>query len=709
MANKFDRRKDFDKDPYVREQEGQDFGKGRPDNKSDKGAASRLSIKMMRDLAGVSTSVNTKVDPYAEAKGSEGAYPFYNRNNKIINPNYKGQENVDGSASMQMFDQPNSSFLNYFDAVELELRPNYRMMCQQIRLNKDNVDVTNYGLVTDMFKAFVEKMGEIEASTFTGFDAFNYAVECSMPVTQDPTTDDAWSPYVILAGSGSSQKTYYVGYAAVFLTMLNYQITLQRVAACYNAVNKNRAFRSHFKTMAWNRESSFLNSLWGKFDSKTWLNNWGTLATNLQGEFFDKEWMETLNTLGMLCSRKSNSIIDPIQSLRIVPKGLDKFILYKSLDVTEQGGQAVYTPGAVLFDASLMKTGEAINVLYPYSTGAVSQNVGVTFGSACEMITRFMSPIVCQEWARIKLSKQSGQLTNINICSTQQYSRGIVNLLEALDEMLGYFKTAMAGIRKVIEVCVRIRINRWEHVRLGIIKDTKVEVYYNTTVSDLLSNYLTGSVEIKVDPLTQKWTGYTVFNKYYGVPEYDYYNGGCFLTFSLKDVNPSSGVRARRMPFLFDYPQGASPNNAYDIAASTCYAINRYGEMVNIGLMNNLTVQQSAVLARLAPIDAMSSVSVRIPTNVDAFAQSSSLPALGLGSRATTSCFYHLLENLFHIGAVTSKNGAATLADFILSADIMTLLDFEIEDITNVMITYARSSGPIITNVVDSIIGFSVR
>lgn len=706
MANKnYSKYEDKEKDPYMPEQAAQDYGKGRPSQKEDKGAAERLSVQMMRDLPGVSTAVNTRVDPYAEAKGAEGAYPFYNKNNKIINPKYRGQENVDGSSSMQMFDQPNSSFLNYFDAVELELRPNYRMMCLDKRTNLTGADVTNYGLVTDMFKAFVEKMGEIEASTFTGFDAFDYAVECSMPVTANAETDDAWSPYIVTQG----EHTYYVGYAAVFLTMLNYQITLQQIASCYNAVNKNRAFRSHFKTMAWNREVSFLSTLWGKFDSKTWLNNWTTLSTNLQGEFFDAEWMETLNTLGMLCSRKSNSIIDPVQSIRVIPKGLSNFKLYKSLDVTESGGQATYTPGVTLFDSSLMKSGGTIQVIYPYSKASVVQEVGVTYSTACELVTRFMSPVVCQEWARLKLSKQSGAFTDINVASTQQYSRGIVNLIEALDEMLGYFKTTMAGIRKVIEVCVRIKINKWTHVRLGIIKDTKVEIDYNTTVSDFLSNYLTGSVDTTVDPLTQKWTGYTIFNKYYGVPAYDYYNGGCFLTFSLKNVIPGSGVRARRMPFLFDYPESTSSGSAYNISAAKCYAINRYGEMVCIGLNDNLSVQNSSVLARLAPIEPMSNVKVRIPTNVDAFEQGSSLTTLGIGSRATVSCFYHLLENLFHLGAVTSKNGAATLADFVLSADIMVLLDFEIEDITNVMIAYARGNGPIITNVTDSIIGFSVK
>lgn len=684
--------------PYYRREESQDFGTGKPEpRKGDAGAL--LDFNMIRELPMASSAIQTKVDPYASDEGSGSPYRAYNRNCRILNPVYEGNENLDGSSAMQIYNEDQSALLNYFDVVRMSLRTNYRYMSIKPRMN-GSVDQTNYGLISSMFKAFIEKMEEIEASTFTDISAFSYIVTTSLPTSPDPEHDKIWSPYVIKINN----VIYYTEYAAVFLLMLEYQLIMQRAASVFCSVNKERAYRSHFKTMGYNREASYLAKLWGRFNSGSWLANWTTLATNLEGEWFDLDWLHQTNILAMLLSRKSNSIIDPICDLVVLGEVPTSFKCWSKVTVDDNG---TYVFGSVVFDSALLDIASTsgVRVVKPFGTYPISSSLtSISFDSVCQKLVDYMDPSITCAWARINFQKATGDFSNIEVATVQEYSNTITNLLTCLDQAVSYTKACMTNLKKVIGICKRVGINQWARTSLGIVKGTECDILYNTTVSDLMANYLTGAETVTVNDKTMRWTSYTIFNKYYGIPAYDFKTGGSFVTFSLKNIDANVGSeRLRYVPYLFGYPTTSSNTNNYDFESNTVTAISRYGELIAITTNGNLDPHSNNVYARLAPIGAMDGVRIRIPQNANSFPTPTN--ERGIGSRATVSAFYHLLENLFHLGRVR----VSSAYDYILSSDIMMLTDFEISDLTNMIIAYARSSGPIITNGTKVNLGFSVR
>lgn len=684
------------RDNMYRDQDRQDYGRGRPERRESNNNASLLDYKMLRDLPLASSSIQVKADPYDEGKGTEGPYRFYNKNNRILNPKYGGEENLDGSSAMQMYDEPNSSFLNYFDIISAKIEPNYRMMALGGRTNSLNADVTNYGVITDMFKAFCEQMAKVDATTYTEIAAFKYVVATDIKVSANLATDNAWSPYVEIVGG----NTYFTGFAAAFLSLIYYQTILQRLLTTFSTVNKERAYRKHLKTMGFARENVWLEKLWSRFNSKSWLANWLALAVNIEGEFIDAEWMETLNTLGMLLSRKSNAIIDPLMSIICLPKVNFSLTIYAYLDEDNKLGPIIFSSSNM--DADLDYT-------IPYGTGNITHpGATLTFAQATAMLTTIMDPTTTCSWARISLTKSGGLLANVNAATHQQYSNTVINLLTAIDSMVGYFKTSMSGLRKIIEIANRVGLNRWTHIRLGILKSTDTEVAYNTTVADFLSSIMTGSAQLVANPKTARWEGYTLFNKYYGIAEYDYKSGGLFLTTSTKDIIPSSTLNALRLPYFMDFPANAVGSDDYDFLSAGVVAVNRYGEHVVMEFVNAVNVSANPITHRLAPIAQMASEQIRFPRNARPMSYSLN-NQYGIGSVSTASAFYELLENVFHIGLVDVTYGTTTYQDVVLSSDILCLTDFQVIDQTNVMIAYARSKGPVVTNTQPVPVGFDIR
>lgn len=685
-SNKFKGKETFEDSYYGIDPEFESKA-GKPEDTRTEDFKIRFDRQFMKDLPKAEQSINVKADPYDEASSEAGPYNVFAKNNIIENPRYKGEPNVDGANAQETYNLEMSSFLSYFDMARLRLPLNYRMICMKKRTNASG-DVTNYRLIAQMYSSFLDALANVDASTYTNLAAFNYVVQTDIPlIGGDTALAHIWdgNHYVV------DGKDYYTGSAAVFLCMIMYQNIIQNVGVVFAAHNQERLFRRHRKVMGFEREAATLQRLWGRYDSKSYIANWQSLSTDLEGEYFDREWLKMVNMFGALVSRKSNAIMDPLIMLSVYLTMPNSFQIF---DQADWDGKSAPSASALLFSLANFKTSVSYFPIHDVTGASIELKTEVlSFQDVVKKIIDYVSPYNEQMWARQQID--ASKFTDFTWCTQQNLSTSLTNLVTALGSLLAYFKSKMSQIRKVLEIGKRVGMCNWERgCDLGLIRDTGGKVVYNTTLTDLMTGYFCGSEHLVVDEKTSRWTGHTLVNKYYGIPAFDYWSGGAFIQTSLKQVQASSIVSTDYMPYLFDYPvieTGAGHNN-YDID-TVFNAGNRYGEQVEVTYAV-IEMDTNSVLQRLIPISQMDDLSVRVPTNVRDFAISSSTPQRGVGSLSTISCFYHFLENLFHIGLVQIQKDGVDVSDVVLSSDIVMFTDTELYNIQNTMISYGKYSGP---------------
>lgn len=615
-------------------------GKPAGDNKPD----IAIAIKAMRGLPASSYSV--LADPYDAALPTSKPYPPLAPFNKTVGGVYKGLKNIDGGNVTQYANAVTSKFLKYFDFSSKDIKLNYRYIPAKYPKGFSSDEVTVSGtspqeyierghytgreLIDEMRRAISEAYSILKSTTFTQLDINDYYVITDMPMGSAHYTKDS-----------DGNKIYTNPVDVFFAVLIQYQRYLQDWV---NVFNYHNAFRMKMGTMvrsSWNRETPNLNSFFGLMKKKSFLSLLDSMSLAFEGEFMDTQFMEQTNLLTLIPSRRSNSITDPV--LEVVPT-------YSQPSIFKMGIEDIDGTRTEVFD---QEVDFVINV-----NGTPIHN-----DAAIASVTEYLSATDTMSWARnstVGDNTDNGRFNDIK------------KMFDVINQCFTRFKTQWADVRECLETLVRAGIVKWTKTfRPTITKDTDAGMFRNLLIDDIYRICGSSADKIKLDPDTKRWRLFSLWNMYDGIPEYDTYQGGAFLTFSLKEIDDSNDPDN-----LIDYLPIAfiDPNQQARF-------VSRDGVDVDVDLKNTIVMDDDSVLSRLVPLASQAGLTTRVPK----LAYDASIDT------AHRSTMYKTLTQVFGLAQVQMTSGAT---DVSLDPDILAVYQIEVEDITNEAITYARANGP---------------
>lgn len=592
-----------------------------------------LSIKALRNLPHSSYSI--KADPYTAANSTSEGYNILAPFNKFVGPTYKGIENIDGGNVQQYANSINSKFLHYYDVFRMFSKVNYRYLPI-----KENAQQRGYNLVDEMRKSISEAISVLQSTTYHQMAINSFAVE----------TD-------LCLGSGKkktiSGKTVYTGTDALYAMSIYYQTFFQDALSVINWFNSSKLKQGTAIRNAWNREVPALNALFGLFNRKSFTNLLQSICLSFEGEYIDKEFMTQINTMNFIPSRRSNSVTDPVLELQIGWNHPETFKIY----VMKEDGSALIDELPFFDDSRLSAT-----VL---NEAGVEETM--TYWDVCEKLRTYLSLEDVTLWAR----KNFKDSTIPGISNTR--FNYIVRLFDVINNAMVIFKPLWADYREAFDTLARTGVLNWTKGYLpSITTDNDAALFNNGAINDIYNLAFSGAHNLTLDDATMRWRSYSKWSMYNGIPEYDVKQGGAFLMFSFKDTSNLSGRELGYMPRLFEN---------YDETSTYCVAVSRDGVETRI-TTEAIAFKDNVVISRLAPLTKQEDMKIRIPTVK--FDQADT------DHKAT---LYKTLTQLFGLCRVSTGAGD-TAYDYAVDPDIIAIYEVEIEDITNMAITYARAYAP---------------
>lgn len=610
-----------------------------------------LSRKALKDLPKAPISI--MADPYQNALPGSMPYPLLNAFNKIIGGRYSGDKNIDGGTTIQYANSVTSKFLKIFDTAMLKLGLNYRYLPI---LTSDTA--RGSAMVDEMRKAIAEVSSTLAATTFSNQNIYYYAIDTDMPM----------GSAVKHNVGGTLMYTEIADVIYAFAIM--YQITIQSVTMVFNQFNAFRLKQGEMIRMSFNRETPGLNSFFGLTNKKAFLSLWDSLAYTVEGEYVDMDFMIQNNMLSLVASRRSESMNDPLLEIVSTMNKPNKFKAYALSVLAVQATSSTILPDPV-FDLDDMN--------YVNSLGNVE-----TFDNALSNLAVKCSVNDTLLWVR--------KLATNNVSDNDRYN-SMKNSLDTITYCMTYFKTAFNDFRSVLDIVNRSGINQWKKgLKLKVIESTDSVIMQNLIVDNIYQMVMSGDETVYFDDKTKRWSLYTLWNQYYGIPEHDAYSGGVFLTLSTKTL---------------DVPEGADSNIdylpvAFNVVTSNyanlCRVVSRDGFDIPL-TYGTLTMYNTYTYSRLIPLNSQNNYQIRVPQVI--IRDADDYNRIG---DIYKSFLYKFMLQVFGVASVPvaydTETNTVTL-DYGLDSDLFSVYDVQIQDFTNEVITYARSRGPFIVNAVD--------
>lgn len=619
-----------------------------------------ISEKALRNLPHSSYSV--QADPYTSSLPGSQPYPIIARFNKKIGGYYKGLKNIDGGNVQQYANSVNSQMLKYTDFIKAVLPVNYRMLPMNDVASgaKGKDSYVGKQLIDEQRKAIAEATSVLASTTFTQMAIYNYGIVTDMPMGSATTTN--------MTVDGEKNIPVYTNISDVIYGALTYyQNVLQ---AGLNVFNWHNSMRLKMGTMirrSWNRETPFLNALFGLFKKKSFLSFLESIALSFEGEYIDIDEMKQINMLTLTPSARSEALTDPVLELGV------KFNRPNSFKLVYIAGEAATT----VFSQEDMTV--------PVKTSA-TEKANMNYFDIIDDLIDAMS-------AATIMAKARGDVLP---SSDTAYYNDVKWRIDGLAAGLTKFKTLMNDIREVLDTMTRTGTVTWRKgFRPNITKDTDAPMFDNLIINDIYKIMASSADEVDFDEATKRWRTFSLWNMYNGIPEYDAYQGGAFLTLSLKNLNYSndSDKVYEYLPIRFTINDGYTKDGEKlkDYRQFTMVA--RDGQVINVSGTTTVQMSTDTTLARLVPLTSQLDLVIRVPNVVT--------PSLSTGHK---SCAYKTLTQVFGLCQVPLVNNT----DVSLDPDIIAVYQIELEDITNEAITYARSHAPFrgTVSTVD-ILGFS--
>lgn len=626
----------------------------------------------VNDLIGVKarsslpkSTYSIKADPYESSLPSANPYDLIAPFNRTVGGSYAGLDNLSGGNIQQYANSYDSGTLNAFDFVRLALAINYRYIPRDLAAasfptydeatKKWTLPPTLYvgsGLVNMQRQSIAEATSILQATTFTQMAINDYAVESTIPM------GDAEYSIVKETNADTGAVTEHMMNTdladVIYSASSFYQIFWQEVISVINSFNSFRLKQGTMIRSSWNRETPTLNGLFGLFNKKAFLSLLDSICLSVQGEYIDTEWVQQFNLLTSMPSRRTNSIHDPVLEISCRHQHPTKF---KLQIVDDSKGNLVNT----VFDIDDLLT------------SIVGSTEKVSFFDACQELKEKFSAEYVMHWARNTDSRSA--------LKQNAYYNRVTDLLDVVQTCCTLMKIKFNDVREVFDVISRTGLNTWvKNYRPTITQSTDAALFDNNIVNAIYKTVFSGPVSIELDAATKRWRTYTLWDLYDGVPEYDAKSGGCFITFSGKQLSKLDSAENQ------DYTRQWLPVAFYIDSATTTIqgiapalrAVNRNGLEI-IGTYREFEIGEINALARLAPLKSQSSFKMRVPTFQYEGQDEDLTPSV-------QSWIAMTFTNLFGYCYISTN--------FYIDPDILFIYEVEIADITNESIRYARLTSP---------------
>lgn len=611
--------------------------------------SSTYEMKAFRDLQNVG-SIEVKADPNSEIL--KGGYPYsiIAQTNKVIEAKYAGKPNIDGNILTRLQNSNRSQLLNIFDVVTINTRINYLYACYKTNetTHHNNLAV-NYELVKSINEALSK-----------GY---------STMLTQLPYyTDTIWTDMPEITGVDADVYGKLGG-------LLHYQTVLQNAVSPLSKYIQTMSLQQTLLNMSYRREAPTVTALYGLLMKKAFRATMNSIGTNIIGEYFDVSWYKQTNTLANVCSRKSDSMADPLMTATmttLIPRC--KFTAKGATDPYYDSNRVLISQPGVWFDPDT------------WAKEGTSQNpVQLSFETLIYRLNRMLDVSTILTWAR-KLNTDASSVGDISTPSA--YYQIIIKYIEAINIILASFNTYMTELRTFVDKLESSGMVYWKKgisISIEGIKDYTPT--YNVILHNMIACYVGNSAEMKYDASTQRWQAVTLWNKYTGIPKFDSISGGAFLTFGLRKINQGDLADtdiAMCLPVMF----------AEEISSGTskCMATTRKGVQLNITATEVDSVTSDAVLSRLDPLDV--GFKVKVPTiDVSTLTGTSDEEQAKIASAASK-----LLLGICGYGTViyntTEEETSVQVQQSACDPDYVCFLDLQIEDVSNEMIQFCRNYTP---------------
>lgn len=640
----------------------------------EKDVKNYLSTKALSGLPHSSYSVTA--DPYTAALPTSEPYPLIARFNKAVGGNFAGNANIDGGNVQQYANSIRSKFLKYFDFMKLKLSVNYRYLPSRLNVLPEDIgpdnDYVGSGLIDQARQSIAEATSTLQSTTFTQMAIYDYVVETDLPMGT-AIRSKAVGPdgnYFIRDGK---QVFIYTNLSDVIYAALRYyQVVLQDVI---NVLNWHNSFRLKMGTCirsSWNRETPSLNSLFSLFKKKSWLALCDSIALSIPGEYVDVEWAKQMSALNAMPSRRSNSITDPVMEVQTRLIAPSVFRLY----LRDSEGKLIDT--TPIFD-------DAVDMVKAYLGEGSKQTISMW--DAIDDINNHLSAEYVMSWAR------SSDINKMVDNPDNAYFNYVKTRFDVISLCLTTFKTKFNDIREVLDVVARTGLVTWtKGFRPTICADTDAALFDNKLVDNIYEMIYSGPTSISMDNRSKRWRTYSLWNMYSGIPEYDAYSGGSFLTFSGKYINTDDDEDRvyKYVPqmFIADETIIDGKNAGVVINCVARDGVNCYIKAESVLGYSNLS------LSRLFPLPSMSGLNIRVPVvhSID-------------GETLTQEHKSTLLKTCTQVFNFVKLDGNDTIY---IEPDILSIYDIEIEDVTNDSIAYARATAPFRGSTgYDGVLGFN--
>lgn len=648
--------------------EEQNFSYEKPKEEKTLDRSLTYNTKAFRDLQNVG-NIEVHADPNAAL--SRGSYPYniIDRTNKVLDANYTGYKNIEGNSLTQLNNNNSSQLLNCFDSIRLIRRINYLYMCYtDSSWPTTATDISNatghknLAMNLEMLKAFNEALSTAYSTMLTQLAYYLNTIEA--PDTPIPESVN------------DLDSTAYQNYGKM-MGLIHYQTVLQNAVSPIAKYIQIRSLEQHILNMSYRREAPLIKALFGLLKKKAFIATLNAIGTATIGEYFDLDWMKQVNTLINIPSRKSNSMTDPLITLVATTK-IPKLVMKTG------------NTGTVFYDSDkvLKVNGRFTNPLtFQTTTGDLD------FETLVAYLNTFLDQNTILSWAR-KVTNLSGAALTAEVGEVEtpsQYYECINKIIAAINTIVARFTTEVTDIRTFIDKMYQTRFVYWKKGVSFFVDEkaiTLADPHYNVILADVLRASVGGSAIMVFDDETLRWSEYTLWNKYEGIPEFDRYSGGSFISFSLRRLYRDPETRGSWddsymcLPIIFNDESVTTDFNSV-------YALTRKGLSVEITPTETTELNDNQVLARLLPLN--TNTLLKIPT-IDL----TLLPSYSLNDttiKRVCSAALALLLNVAGYGSVKYGYGEdeTTLA---LDPDYVCYLDLQLEDISNEMIQYCRNYSP---------------
>lgn len=590
-----------------------------------------------------SQSFTTWLNPTETTLGTSTVYPIINGDNSKVAWNYLGKENLSGNIVDSLLGSVNSTLVSEFDSLSAEIELKYLFLAYN---QSDVLSANNMILAQSIMDATALANSEM----FTQLAFATAEVDCpDVPYFQD--------------APANAKRT---------VPMLHYQTTLQNLALVLAKVNQFSMLQQDLVNMGFQREADITMDLLALFNKKQFKQKFVVLSNHLANEFFDYKWFQEFNKIANVATRKSNSIRDPLATIRA------------TYTIPEYKMRAI---GATdwAFDSAKHFTTEILEYTQSKrkTSGPTQSRVNAGFRHICFQLIRMLDQRTILEWARGVYMNNNADPMALNVLypTINSYFNRVVDLLEALRTLMSKFTYVYSDLRTYLQVANRAGLVSWSKgTRFDTIQAPNFSsVANNVVITDLLQATLATPDTFEFNEHTQTWQFNSLWTEYEGIPTFDTNSAGAFLTVSTKTIgrpaSPSDVIYA--LPKLFD------------VADIRVQITNRVGLTFDLE-STQITGQQlvaNPVYSRLAGFQSIYQNRTDHVLRVPYINLSSAKTNQPLIAAAAT----RLMQHFFGIGRIHDDSGDR---DY-LSENAIAIIDGQMTPVVADMIDFLRNRSPL--------------